>query len=305
MSVKIFSGSSNLSLSRDVSNNLKINLSDIQLKHFKDSEISVKVNENVSLCDCFVIQSLCNNANDNLIELLLICDALRRANANKVTAVIPYLGYMRQDRRCEYGEPISAKLISSIISNYFDSAILIDLHVPQIEGFFDIHTSNLSCFPIFVEDIKNRNDFLNDKPVIVSPDIGALKMARSYADYLGFDLVIVEKKRERANESKIMNVIGNIKGKNAIIIDDMIDTAGTICNVSKFLNDEGAKSIHLYASHAVCSDKAFERLSANYISSITFSDSIPIDKTKIKNLRILSISKLLSNEISKLVHHYN
>ena len=303
MSFKLFSGSSNLDLSINIAKNLGVNLSKIDLKHFKDSEISVKVNEDVSSCDCFVIQSLCNNANDNLVELLLICDALRRSNARRVTAVIPYLGYMRQDRRCQYGEPISAKLISSLISNYFDYAILLDLHVPQIEGFFDIPTSNLSCFPIFIEDIKNRSDFSSDNTVIVAPDIGSLKNARLYADYLGVDLIVVEKKRECANESKIMNVIGDVKNKNAIIIDDIIDTAGTICNVAKFLNNEGAKSIHLYASHAVCSDKAFERLSAEYISSVTFSDSIPINKEKIENnnLKVLGISKVLSEDISKSV----
>ena len=303
MSFKLFSGSSNTSLSNSIAKNLGISLSKIDLKHFKDSEISVKINEDVSSCDCFVVQSLCKNANDNLVELLLICDALRRSNANRITAVIPYLGYMRQDRRCQYGEPISAKLIASLISNYFDSVILIDLHVPQIEGFFDINTNVLSCFSTFAEDIKKRDEFLKEKPVIVSPDIGASKMARKYADYLDCDLVIVEKKREHANESKIMNVIGNIEGKNAIIIDDMIDTAGTICNVAKFLHDEGAKSIHLYASHAVCSDKAFERLSAGYISSVTFSDSIPIgDKgIIIDNLRVLTIAQILSNKIYKLI----
>ncbi len=294
MLFKIFSGSSNIEFAERMSKSFGKGLSDIEIKHFKDGEISVLIKEDVSDCDCFVVQSLCKNANDNLVEMLMISDALKRSNARKITAVIPYLGYMRQDRRCRYGEPISCKVIASVISQYFDRVITIDLHVPQIEAFFDIPVVNLSCFDIFINDIENIKGFSNEDFVVVAPDVGASKNVRRYADRIGCQMIIIEKQRKRANESQIMSIIGDVKGKNAIIIDDMIDTGGTICNVAKLLSNNGAKSIRIYASHAVCSGSAFELLSDKCINSVTFSNSIPVNYSVVpKNMSFLDVSSTI------------
>lgn len=303
MSFKIFSGSSNLKFAEKLSEKLGVELSDIDINHFKDGEISVWVKEDVTSFDCVVVQSLSNNANDNLIEMVMIADALRRSDARRIFAVIPYLGYMRQDRRCKYGEPISSKVIASIISQYFDKVFVLDLHVPQIEAYFEVPIVNLSCFPVFIEDIKNIDGFSSDEFVIVAPDVGASKKDREYADNLGCSLVIVEKIRRRANESEIMNIIGEVEGKHLIIIDDIIDTGGTICNVAKVTKEKGARSVRIYASHAVLSGNAISRLSVDYIDDVIFSNSIWIDRDKVfeDNFKIVDGSNLFAFELSKIL----
>ncbi len=300
MSFKIFSGSSNLKFSRELSKKLSVKLSDIEINHFEDGEISVFVMEDVTNCDCVVIQSLSSNANNNLIEMVMISDALRRANARNIFAVVPYLGYMRQDRRCRVGEPISSKVITSIISSYFDRVFVLDLHVPQIEAYFDVPVLNLSCFSSFIEDIKNIKGFSNENFVVVSPDVGASKKARIYADELGCTLVIVEKIRRRANESEIVSVVGEVRNKSLIIIDDIIDTGGTICNVARLLSEKGAKCIYMYASHAVFSGNAVTNLSKNCINSVKFSNSILIDEFKIKDDKfgVIDVSDIFARELS-------
>ena len=302
MSFKIFSGSSNLKFSERLSEKLGVELSKIDINHFQDSEISVLIKEDVTSFDCVVVQSLSSNANDNLVEMVIIADALRRSNAERVFAVIPYLGYMRQDRRCRYGEPVSSKVIASIISKYFDKVFVLDLHVPQIEAYFDVPTVNLSCCSVFIEDINNIENFSSEGFVIVAPDVGASKKARVYADKLGCSLVIVEKMRRRANESEIINIIGEVEGKNLIIVDDIIDTGGTICNVAKVMKEKGALSIHIYASHAVLSGNAISRLSEDYINNVRFSNSIWMDRSKISegNFKIIDTSNLFAFELGKV-----
>lgn len=307
MSFKLFSGSSNRKFSEKLSEKLNIRLSDVEINHFKDGEISIFVKEDVNCCDCVVVQSLSNNANDNLIEMIMISDALKRANAKNIFAVVPYLGYMRQDRRCRVGEPISSKVVASIISSYFDKILVLDLHVPQIEAYFDVPTVNLSCFSSFIEDIRDIEGFSIENFVVVSPDIGASKKARAYADGLGCPLVIIEKIRRRANESEIVNVIGEVENKNLIIIDDIIDTGGTICNVAHLLSEKGARSIYIYASHAVFSGNAISNLSADHIDGVRFSNSIMIDERKISNnkFKTLDVSDVFARELGKILKFQN
>lgn len=301
MSFKIFSGNSNLKFSEKLSKKLGVGLSDLEISYFKDGEISVFVKEDVTDCDCVVVQSLSDNANDNLIEMVMISDALKRANARSILAVVPYLGYARQDRRCRVGEPVSSKVVASIISSYFDKVLVLDLHVPQIEAYFDVPTMNISCFELFIEDIKNIKSFSNENFVIVSPDVGALKKVRSYADELGCPLVIIEKIRRRANESKVVNIIGEVESKNLIIIDDIIDTGGTICNVARLLSEKGARCVYVYASHAVCSENAIENLSTSCIDSIKFSNSILIDEDKIlgSKFEIIDVSSIFAYHLGR------
>ena len=255
--VKIFSGSSNISLAKKISSSLNLRLSTLEVSHFKDGEISVFVPEDVRSCKCFVVQSLCNPVNDNLMELLLIVDSLKRAYASEVIAIIPYFGYSRQERRCRVGEPISAKVVSKIISDSgIDSVIVVDLHAAQIEGFFNVPVCNISNFDLFINDIKNIEGFNPNDFVMVAPDVGAAKKTRIFSTYLNCDMAIIDKNRKKANVSEVMNIIGNVKSKNVILVDDIVDTAGTISSASESLVQNGAKDVYIYATHPVCSDPA-------------------------------------------------
>ncbi|MBO6126761.1 MAG: ribose-phosphate diphosphokinase [Clostridia bacterium] len=301
--IKIFSGTSNISLAEKIASGLNLDLSKIEISKFQDGEISVLIKENLNGCHCFLVQSICRPVNDNLIEFLIIIDALRRAHAKKITAVIPYLGYSRQDRKCRLGEPISAKLVAKIISCAgIDDIIIADLHASQIEGFFDIPVSNISNLANFAEDIKKIENFSPEDFVIVAPDVGAAKKTRAFAKILNCNMAIIDKNRSKANCSEVMNIIGNVNNKNAILIDDIIDTAGTISNAAKALVEIGkARKIYIYATHAVCSGKAFEKLSSGFINQVVFSDSIPILNLKNNNIRIISISNILVSEILKFI----
>ena len=299
--VKIFSGTSNIVLAKRISEKLDLNLSKVEIGKFKDGEIFVSVKEKVDSCHCVVVQSLCNPVNDNLMELLIIVDALKRSHAKRITAVIPYMGYSRQDRRCNSGDPITAKIVANMISNSgVNEVILCDLHANQIEGFFDVPVSNISNFENFADDIKRIENFSPENFVFVAPDVGAAKKTREFSKFLNCDMAIIDKNRSKANCSEVMNVIGNVKGKNIILIDDIVDTAGTISNAAKVLVDkEKAKDVYIYATHAVCSGNAVNNLSVPYIKQVVFSDSIPLESEKL-NLRIISISNILAREIMKI-----
>lgn len=299
--VKIFSGTSNIVLAKRISEKLNLSLSSLDIGKFKDGEIFVSVKEKVDSCHCVVVQSLCNPVNDNLMELLIIVDALKRSHAKRITAVIPYMGYSRQDRRCNSGDPITAKIVANMISNSgVNEVILCDLHANQIEGFFDVPVSNISNFENFADDIKRIENFSPENFVFVAPDVGAAKKTREFSKFLNCDMAIIDKNRSKANCSEVMNVIGNVKGKNIILIDDIVDTAGTISNAAKVLVDkEKAKDVYIYATHAVCSGNAVNNLSVPYIKQVVFSDSIPLESEKL-NLRIISISNILAREIMKI-----
>ena len=300
--VKIFSGSSNLNLSNKICEVLGLGLSDLEINHFKDGEISVFVGDDVRNCHCFMIQSLCTPVNDNIMEFLVSVDAIHRSHASKITAVIPYMGYSRQDRRCRSGEPITAKLVSKLISmSGVDDVIIVDLHATQIEGFFDIPISHVSNFENFANDIKNISGFSPDNFVIVAPDVGAAKKTRKFASFLGCDMAIIDKHRSRANNSEVMNIIGDVSSKNVILIDDIIDTAGTISNAAEALVKIGnAMDVYIYATHAVCSGSAFEKLSNSHIKEVIFSDSIPLGRMN-DNMRIVSLANVLAESINRSI----
>ena len=299
--IKIFSGSSNLELSKKICSSVGLELSNLEISRFKDGEISVFVNENVKNSHCFIIQSLCSPVNDNLMELLISIDAIKRSHASRITAVIPYMGYSRQERRCREGDPISARLVSKMISvSGADDVILLDLHADQIEGFFDIPVSHVSSFENFANDIKNIRGFNSEDFVVVAPDVGAAKKTRAFSKLLGCNMAIIDKNRSKANCSEVMNIIGDVLSKNVILIDDIVDTAGTISNAAKSLVEiAGAKDVYIYATHAVCSGPAFERLSSSYIKQVVFSDSIPMSPHS--NIRVVSISNVLGGKIKSLI----
>ena len=253
--MKIIAGNSNLPLSSDVSKYLQTDLAKATIRRFADEEVYVEIKENIRGEDVFVIESTSYPANDNLMELLVIIDALKRASAKRITAVLPYFGYARQDRKPGPRTPISAKLVANLISTAgADRVLTVDLHAEQIQGFFDIPTDNLFAGPVFARDIKDQFDLSN--LVAVSPDIGGVVRARAIASKFGASIAIVDKRRPKAGESEVMNIIGEVNGKDCIILDDIIDSAGTICNAADRLIEIGAKSVTAYVTHGVLSGKA-------------------------------------------------
>jgi len=254
----LLAGNSNKQLFSDISKKLGTKLIDAKISRFSDSEVQVQVNESIRGSEVFVLQATCDPCNDNLMELLIMIDALKRASASRIFAVIPYFGYARQDRKAHPREPISAKLVANLIQTAgADHMLAIDLHSAQIQGFFDIPVDNLTAVNLFSKDIEKKN---MKNVVIVAPDVGGVARARSVAKRIDAPLVIIEKRRSQANESEVMNVIGEVKGRNAIIVDDIIDTAGTLCNAVEALKKEGAKDVYAYCTHGVFSGKAIERL---------------------------------------------
>jgi len=271
--MKIVSGNSNQTLSNAVADHLKTKLVKASIKRFADMEISVEIQENIRGEDVFVIQSTNYPANDNLMELLLILDALKRSSAKRVTAVIPYFGYARQDRKSGPRTPISAKLVANLITNAGANRILtLDLHAGQIQGFFDIPVDNLYAAPLFAKNINER--FPTGDAMVVSPDVGGVVRARTLATRLNTDLAIIDKRRERAGISEVMNVIGDVAGRNCILIDDLVDSGGTLVNASNALFNKGALSVSVYVTHGVLSGQAVTRLANSSINSITITDSI-------------------------------
>ncbi len=297
---KIFSGSANTELAKNISKYLSLPLSNADIKRFSDGEISVQISESVRGKDVFIIQSTCMPTNDNLMELLILTDALKRSSTNSITAIIPYFGYARQDRKASPRVPITAKLVANLIeTSGIDRVATIDLHAGQIQGFFDIPVDNLYGSIVFNEFIKNKH-FKN--PIIASPDIGGIARARSVAKHLGLDIVIIDKRREKANESEVMNIIGDVRDKEVILVDDIIDTAGTIVKAAKSLKDKGAKSITACCTHAVLSGQAYERLESGILDELVVTDTIPLKK-ELSNIKILSVAPIFAEAIFRIYHN--
>ncbi|MGI0407309.1 ribose-phosphate pyrophosphokinase [Helicobacter himalayensis] len=298
-SYKIFCGSAHPDFGAEISKYLDIVLSNASVTRFSDGEINVQIKESVRGKDIFIIQPTCAPTNDNLMELLIMTDALKRSAANSINAVVPYFGYARQDRKAAPRVPISAKLVANLIQNAgINRLITMDLHAGQIQGFFDIPVDNLYGSIVFRDYIKAKH-FGN--PIVASPDIGGVSRARYFADKLGLDLVIVDKKRERANESEVMNIIGDVSGKDVILVDDMIDTAGTMCKAADVLKSRGAKSVMAIGTHPVLSGPAFERIEKSALDEIVVTNSIPL-RAQSKKIKVLSVVPLFA-EVIRRIHH--
>ncbi|MBN8531508.1 MAG: ribose-phosphate pyrophosphokinase [Alphaproteobacteria bacterium] len=299
--MKLLACNSNRPLAEAMSAYLGTSLTKASVRRFSDLEIFVEIHENVRGEDVFVIQSTSYPANDHIMELLVCQDALKRASARRVTAVIPYFGYARQDRKPGPRTPISAKLVADIISVAGANRVLtLDLHAGQIQGFFDIPVDNLYAAPVFVADIQQH--FKGAKPVIVSPDVGGVVRARAIAKRIETELAIVDKRREAANQSEVMHIIGDVKGRDCILVDDIVDTAGTLCNAADALMAEGAVSVSAYVTHGVLSGPAVERVRKSKLSSLVITDSIPVtDAVKeTRNIRVLSIAPLLAEAVRRI-----
>ncbi len=298
--IKLIAGNANKPLALKVSEHIGILLTDTTVTTFGDGEIMVQINENIRGSDVFVMQPTCTPVNHNIMELLLIIDALKRASANRITAVMPYYGYARQDRKVQPRVPISSKLVADLLTAAGANRILtIDLHAAQIQGFFNIPVDHLYAAPVLLDYIK-RCSFEN--PVIVSPDAGGVERARAFAKRLNASLAIIDKRREAANVSKVMHVIGDVKGKDAIILDDMIDTAGTVTQAAQALIENGAKKVCAACSHAVLSGPAIDGINDSALEEVITTDTIPLnDKTRAcKKLKVLSVSPLLSEAIKRI-----
>ncbi|MCL2567428.1 MAG: ribose-phosphate pyrophosphokinase [Alphaproteobacteria bacterium] len=299
--MKLIAGTSNHGLAEEIAQYLNTKLLDAKIGRFADQEINVEINESIRGEDVFVIQSTSYPTNDNLMELLVMIDALKRGSAKRITAVIPYFGYARQDRKSAPRTPISAKLVANLISVAgADRILVLDLHAAQIQGFFDIPVDHLLANIIFVDDIKKRIGI--DNTVIVSPDIGGVMRARSVAKWCGVDLAIIDKRRPLAGVSEVMNIIGNVEGRNCIIIDDIADSAGTLCNGSAALHEAGAKSIYAYATHGLFSKDAMSKIDSSPIKEIIVSNSISlVNKDYISpKIKYLSVAKILAEGIQRI-----
>ena len=271
----IFSGNANRALAEDICRHLQVELSHADVRKFSDGETYVEIGENVRGKDAFVVQPTCTPVNDHLMELILMADALRRASARRITAVIPYYGYSRQDRKVAPRVPISAKVVAEMLMAVGVRRVLtMDLHAGQIQGFFNIPVDNMYAAPVLLRDISQV--FAGKEVIMVSPDAGGVERTRAFAKRLKAGLAIIDKRRERANESEAMNVIGNVTGKHAILLDDMVDTAGTLCAGAEILMKEGAKEVYAYCTHAVLSGPAIERLNASMIKKLVVTNSIPL-----------------------------
>ena len=297
---KIFSGSANIEFAKKISKYLSLPLSDAGIKRFSDGEISIQIDESVRGLDVFVIQSTCSPTNDNLMEILILADALRRSSVNSITAIIPYFGYARQDRKATPRVPITAKLIANLMQTAgIDRIVTIDLHAGQIQGFFDIPVDNLYGSIIFKEYLLSKH-FKN--PIIASPDIGGIARARSIAKSLDLDMVIVDKRREKANESEVMNIIGDVKNKEIILVDDIIDTAGTIVKAAEVFKQKGAYSVMACCTHAVLSGPAYERIENSHLDELIVTDTIALKKTSSK-IKVLTVSHLFGEVIRRVYHN--
>ena len=299
--MKILSCNSNVDLAKSISKNLNSQLIKAEVKRFSDMEVFVEVQENVRGEDMFVIQSTSYPANDNLMELLVSLDALRRASARRITAVIPYYGYARQDRKSGPRTPISAKLVANLITKAgADRILTMDLHAGQIQGFFDIPTDNLFAAPVFVKDIEEKYE---GKPlVIVSPDVGGVVRARAIARRINANLAIIDKRREKAGSSEVMNIIGDVKNHHCIIVDDIIDSGGTICNAAQALIDVGALSVDSYVTHGVLSGSAVTNISNSPLNSLVTTDSIKATEAvkMTNNIRQISIAPIIGEAIRRV-----
>ncbi|MBK5652327.1 MULTISPECIES: ribose-phosphate pyrophosphokinase [unclassified Bradyrhizobium] len=299
-SIKLVAGNSNPALAQDIAKGLGIELTKAVVRRFADMEIFVEIQENVRGSDMFILQSTSFPANDNLMELLIITDALRRSSARRITAVIPYFGYARQDRRSGSRTPISAKLVANLIAHAgVDRVMTLDLHAGQIQGFFDIPTDNLFAAPLMVRDIRERFDLA--KVMVVSPDVGGVARARGLAKRINTPLAIVDKRRERPGESEVMNVIGDVAGYNCILVDDIVDSGGTLVNAAEALIAHGAKEVSAYITHGVLSGGAAARIASSRLKELVITDSIlPTEAVnKAPNIRTISIAGLIAEAIGR------
>lgn len=298
-SIKVLNCNANKDLAKDIAFNLGIPVGDAQVGTFSNGEISVSINESIRGSDVFVVQSTSAPVNDNLMELLIMIDALKRASAGRINAVMPFYGYARQDRKSKSREPITAKLVANLIEAAgADRVITMDLHAPQIQGFFDIPVDHLYAAPLFV------NYFINkklDDIVVVSPDVGGVTRARALATKLDAPLAIIDKRRPKPNVSEVMNIIGDIENKNCIIIDDMVDTAGTLVNAAKVLKDMGAREVYVACTHPILSGPAFERIRDSVIKELIVTNTIPLPAGKpADKIKVLSVAPLFAEAIKRI-----
>lgn len=297
---KLFSGTANPEFAKKVGKYLNVEVGVASIKKFSDGEISVQIKESVRGQDVFIVQPTCAPTNDHLMELLIMIDALKRSSAASISAVIPYYGYARQDRKAAPRVPISAKLVADMLEAAgIDRMITIDLHAAQIQGFFNIPVDNLYGSVLFVSHLRSKN---LKNPIIASPDIGGVARARSYADKLGYELVIVDKKREQANVAEVMNIIGDVEGKDVILVDDMVDTAGTLVKAAEALKKKGATSVMACCTHGVLSGPALDRINNGTLDELVISDTIPM-KGDSDKITVLSAAKIMGETIRRITHN--
>lgn len=298
----VFSGNATPELAKKVASHLHVPLGDAEVGQFSDGEISVEINENVRGSDVFLIQSTCAPTNDSIMELLVMADALRRASAGRITAVMPYFGYARQDRRVRSARvPITAKVVADMITTVgIDRVLTVDLHADQIQGFFDIPVDNVYGSPVLLNDIKKQN---YENLMVVSPDVGGVVRARAVAKQLNdCDLAIIDKRRPKANTSQVMHIIGEVEGRNCILVDDMVDTAGTLCKAAEALKDHGATKVVAYATHAVLSGAAIDNLNQSKMDELVITDTIPLSKAgkACNRIRQLSLAPMLAECVRRI-----
>ena len=299
--VCIFSGNANIALAQSIATHLETPLSKCKVTRFSDGESFVEINENVRGVDAFVIQPTCSPVNDHVMELLIMCDALRRASAGSITAVIPYYGYARQDRKVAPRTPITSKLVADLIqASGVTRVVSVDLHAGQIQGFFNIPFDHLYAMPVVLEDYLKKN--FDSSAVFVSPDAGGVERTRAYSKRLNASLAIIDKRRERANVSEVMHLIGEVRGKDCIIVDDMIDTAGTLAGAAKALQEKGAKRIVACATHGVLSGPAIQRIVDSPLSEVVVTDTIPLSEAAkaCGKIKVVSIARLLAEAIKRI-----
>ena len=302
--IKVFSGNSNPELAKAICAHLFKELGECSCSNFADGECSISVHEPVRGTDVFIVQSTCKPVNDNLMELLVMIDAMRRASAGRITAVIPYFGYARQDRKAKSRDPISAKLVANLITAAgADRVLTMDLHAAQIQGFFDIPVDNLFGAPLFAKHYLDIYGKGNDDVMVVSPDVGSTARARNFSLKLGCNMAIVDKRRERANQSEVMNIIGNVEGKTCILLDDMVDTAGSLCGAAKAIVEiGGAKEVYACASHGVLSGPAIDRINDSAIKELLLLDTIPYpaDRQPSDKIRYMSVAPVFAEAIQRV-----
>lgn len=301
--IKIFSGNSNRPLAEAICKKLNTHLGNAEVGTFSDGENFVSIYETVRGSDVFVVQSTCQPVNDNLMEMLIMIDAFKRASAGRITAVMPYFGYARQDRKAKPRDPISAKLVANMIATAgADRVLTMDLHASQIQGFFDIPVDNLLGNPIFVEYFQEKYKDCEEDTVVVSPDVGSVARARAFAQKLGMGLAIVDKRRQKANSSEVMNIIGDVQGKKVILFDDMVDTAGSLCGAAQALVEiGGAVEVTACASHGVLSGPAIERIEKSEISEVIFLDTVPVrSNMKCDKIKYLPVSGMFAEAIDRI-----
>lgn len=297
--IRIIAGNANEELAEKISKELGRDIADSQVTHFSDGEINVNISETVRGRDVFIIQPTCSPVNDNLMEVLILIDAVKRASAGRINVVIPYYGYARQDRKTKSREPITAKLVADLLTVAGAGRVVtMDLHAGQIQGYFDIPVDHLTAIPMLADHFKN---IVGKDTVVVSPDLGGVTRARRFANKLDLPIAIIEKRRPKANEAEVMNIIGDIEGKNAILVDDMIDTAGTVTKAATVLKEQGAKKIYGCATHGVLSGPAIDRICASELEKFIITDTIPLDKScENEKIEVVSVAHLFAEAIKRI-----